>query len=188
MKKLVLLFALLGVISLNVNAQSCPYANKANSEKVAANLVSADEAAAVDANIQKRVCQKSGTVSYVRKNVCSTSGKVSYADVEYCTKSGKFVNVSPKDADGMGMSAQTVATGSGNGATVKKGCCASGAKASCSKSAAKGAGASASATTVSGSGSTTAKKACCAKGKSCTKAAKASNTMAPAKTKLVKGE
>lgn len=186
MKKIVLLFALLGVISLNVNAQSCPYSAKAKGEKVAASAVTVDAALAAETNVQKRVCAKSGSVSYVRKDVCQKSGKVSYADVEFCSKSGKFVNVSPS-GNAEVMSAKTV---SGGATTAKKGCCAGKKAASCSSKAA-GAGASNGVKVKTVSGSTTAKKACCAgkKASSCSKSAKASSTeMAPAKTKLVKAE
>lgn len=191
MKKIVLLFALLGVVSLTVNAQSCPYSK--NAAKTAVSAVSVDDAAAADVNIQKRVCQKSGTVSYMRKDVCQKSGKVSFAEVEYCTKSGKFVNVSPKDGlgDGATMSAKTVA-GEGSTTAKKAGCtaaqkaaCAS-KKASCSKKG--GASSAAVSTSVSGSGATPAKKACCASKKaSCSKSAKVSNsTTEAAPAKLIK--
>lgn len=178
MKKIVLLFALLGVIGLNVNAQSCPYSSKAKAgEKVAASAVTVDAALAAETNVQKRVCAKSGTVSYVRKDVCQKSGKVSYSDVEFCSKSGKFVNVSPS---GMRDGASVKAV---SGGATKKGCSAS-KKASCSK----GAGAAANAKTVSG-GAATAKKGCCASKKaSCSKSVKAGSTEMAPKTKLVKAE
>ncbi len=123
MKKLVLLFALLGVVSFTVNAQSCPYSAKAGTAKVvdADNThEAATKLASMDENIEQRVCSKSGTVSFVRKSVCSQSGKVSYANVEYCSKSQKFVNVSPKTGAG-DMKAKTV-SGTAKGKSCAKSC------------------------------------------------------------------
>ncbi|MEL6635735.1 MAG: hypothetical protein AAFW73_08575 [Bacteroidota bacterium] len=129
MKKIVLLFALLGVVSLTANAQ-CPYSAKASTAKVA-DADNATEAAAhlaaMDENIEKRVCSTSGNVSYVRKSVCTQSGKVSYANVEYCTKSQKFVNVSP--SGGADVQAKTV-SGTAKGKSCAKSCAKS-----CTKSA-----------------------------------------------------
>ena len=98
MKKVFLLFAFFGALCLTtVEAQkSCSKAMSAKNGKTC--CVVAAKAASLDNSIEKRVCSKSGTVSYVKKNVCSVSGKVSYADVEYCIKSSKFVNVSPSAA------------------------------------------------------------------------------------------
>lgn len=53
------------------------------------------KAAALDANIIKKVDTKTGEVSYLRKTKCDYTGKVSYANVEYCSRTGKFVNVAP---------------------------------------------------------------------------------------------
>ena len=95
MKKLFLLMAFVGACCFTMEAQkSCSKATAAKGEKVCA-VTAAAKAAILDTSIEKRVCSKSGSVSYVRKNVCSASGKVSFTDVEYCTKSSKFVNMSP---------------------------------------------------------------------------------------------
>jgi len=151
MKKFVLLFALLGVVSFSVNAQSCSHAAKAKAgtakvaEDGAASAEVAAKMAALDENVEQRVCSTSGSVSYVRKNVCAASGKVSYSKVEYCTKSNKFVNVSPSAAGAGETTAKNVVNMTGStkakagcskSAAAKAGCCSkSAAKASCSKSA-----------------------------------------------------
>ena len=59
-----------------------------------------------DASIEKKVCEKSGKVSYMRKATCAKSGKTSMTPVMYDATSKKFVNVSP---EGGGASSQLVA-------------------------------------------------------------------------------
>ena len=86
----------------------------------------ATAAAESDETIEKRVCAKSGAVSFTKKHTCPASGKVSYTDVEYCAKSQKFVNVSPKDAEATKVNMQE------GEAAPKKACSASAAK-KCSK-------------------------------------------------------
>jgi len=99
MKKFLLFFAVFGLLSLtNATAQkTCTAAKSAKNEKVCTKTAAA-KLASMDASIEKRVCEKSGSVSYVRKNVCSASGNVSFKNVEYCSKSGQFVNISPSKA------------------------------------------------------------------------------------------
>gem|GEM_PF-753606 len=71
-----------------------------------------------DANIESKVCEKSGKVSYYSKKTCAKSGKVSMTPVKYCSDSKKFVNVSPEGE------AKSTLTGNG-----MKACCASAKKA-----------------------------------------------------------
>ncbi len=164
MKKFLLFFALLGFVSVStVSAQKSCTAKKMAGEKVCTKSAAA-KLASIDNSIESRVCEKSGSVSYVRKDVCSASGKVSFQDVEFCSKSGKFVNLSPSK----GMTKKACTKG----------------KAACTKKAATG-----SAMKVSqGQASAGAKKACCKKGAktSCTKGAKASTNAV--KAKMVKNE
>lgn len=99
MKQFLLLFAFIACGTIAAQAQ-CGHAAKTSSAAVETAAVDNNVVLAAleaDDSVEKRVCAKSGTVSYARKSVCATSGKVSYSDVEYCTKSAKFVNVSPSE-------------------------------------------------------------------------------------------
>ena len=78
---------------------------------------SAEKAALKDDMIEKKVCEKSGKVSYQRKNVDATSGQVSYTEVAYNEASGSFVDVEEEVKAPMGCSK-----------SKKKGCCAKGSK------------------------------------------------------------
>jgi len=138
MKKLFMLFAIMSMVGVaSVSAQSC---TKSKAECTAA----ASKAASLTADVEKKVCEKSGKVSFVRKSVCEKSGKASYANVEYNTATKKFVNISPssekatKAASCTGKSKASAAKGKATAASAKSG-------ASCAKGKATG--------------------ACCAKGK-----------------------
>lgn len=138
MKKLFFLFAFLGLVSIATNAQttkkSCNPAacTKAKDGKTCS---SKTDAAAIkmadsDASIEKKVCPKSGKVSFVRKSICPNTKKVSYTDVEYCSKSEKFVNVSPKSSVKEAAVKTACDTQKSKGTATAE-------KASCSKGAAK---------------------------------------------------
>ncbi|MCB0703789.1 MAG: hypothetical protein KDC34_00705 [Saprospiraceae bacterium] len=130
MKKLMLLFALAGFFSLNMEAQTCSHAkadaDKASIEKQAAEAAAV--AATEDASIQARTSAATGQVSYVRTVMNTETGTTTFQEVEYCTRSGKFVNVSPseKKACTAGKSSCAGATATG---TKAAGCCSSGAQA-----------------------------------------------------------
>lgn len=126
MKRLVLLFALLGFVAASsVQAQNCSHAKKtATAAAVSDDDSGAAKAALLDNSIERQVCEKSGKVSYYRKDVCEKSGKVSLTEVQYDTPSGKFVNVSPSEKASCNKGGATKV-----GLDGKKGaCCASGAK------------------------------------------------------------
>ncbi len=127
MKKLFMLFAFMGLVSVaSVSAQSCSK-SKANSSTTC--TVAATKAASLDASIEKRVCEKSGKVSFVRKNVCSTSGKTTYTNVEYNTETKKFVNVSPTHTSGKAAGkASTSCSAKAKATSGKTSCCTKGAK------------------------------------------------------------
>ena len=154
MKNLLVLLTLFTFASLSLNAQDETAAENVNAITVSV----AEKAADMDASVEKRVCAKSGKVSFVKKNVCSASGKVSYNDVEFCSKSNAFVNVSPstgkaasctkgkaactKKASGSAMKVSSVE----GEASPKKAACSKSAKAGkacCAGKKAKGASASA---------------------------------------------
>lgn len=122
MKKMFLLLAFFGALSLGAaQAQSC-CASKASAGKTAScstSTAACEKAAAGDASIEKRVNEHSGEVSYVRK--VSNNGQTSFVPVDYDAATGKFVNVAP----------------STSGAAPKAACCSGGAKtgASCSQKA-----------------------------------------------------
>ena len=102
-----------------------------NTEEYQVMMVSATAAAEANENIEKRVCAKSGKVSFAEKSVCPASGKVSYNEVQYCTKSNKFVNVSPSDVQATKVSMEEGTAKKACSAADKKKCaktCASKAK------------------------------------------------------------
>ncbi len=115
MKNLLVLLTLFTFASLSLNAQDA----KMVTEKVSTVAV-ADHAAEMDAAVEKRVCAKSGKVSFVKKSVCAKSGKVSYKDVEYCSKSKAFVNVSPSAAKAASCTKSKAACTKSKAACTKK--------------------------------------------------------------------
>jgi len=64
---------------------------------VASALAAAELAAEGSEHIEKKVCSKSGSISFFKSSTCAKSGKVSKEEVLYDVKSASFVNVSPKD-------------------------------------------------------------------------------------------
>ncbi|NNE28401.1 MAG: hypothetical protein HKN16_02115 [Saprospiraceae bacterium] len=160
MKKVLLMFACLGVFAFGAQAQkaSCTKskASCVKSAKVTGTASIDDavvaKAASLDETVERRVCEKSGSVSYFQNSTCPVSGKVTAKEVSYNTATGKFVNVSP---EAMSKSEKKACSAKGaakkvSGKSAKaccsgaeaKACCAKGAKASkasCSKSAKKAA-------------------------------------------------
>ncbi len=174
MKKFFLLFAVLGLFTFSANAQkkACSMANKASCAKTCTKSKTASVAAntpaailaAQDDSIEKRVCSKSGAVSYVKKNVCSHSGNVSFTDVEYSTETKKFINVSPSDMEVKAAPNAVKTSAAPSCSKSKKASCSS--KASCTKGKTTAVKTSAvKATKVSKV--TTAKKACSKKSAAC---------------------
>lgn len=110
MKKLFMLFAFIGLFgATTVSAQAC-------SKSKAACTAAAAKAASLESDIEKRMSEETGEISYVRKSVCEVSGKTTYMDVAFDEESKKFVNVSPT---------HTV------GNADKKACCSKGKEAAC---------------------------------------------------------
>lgn len=99
MKKLMLL-VILAVATLSVQAQSECASKKASSSTTAIADDAAAQAAALDATIDRRVCDNSGKVSYYKKNVCEKSGKVAFEQVHYDASTSQFVNVGPSQVAG----------------------------------------------------------------------------------------
>lgn len=129
MKKVLFLFAFVGICAFGANAQkkACCAAKGASADKVSCTVsAAAEKAAAEDASIVKQV-SNTGEVSYSRKDVCPTTGKVSFTSVEYCTKDGKFINVSPSEKASCTKGASATKVSS----TEKKACCAGGEKGGC---------------------------------------------------------
>ena len=120
MKKLFLLFALLGAFSLSSSyAQSCSGAKKS----AGCCAMKAAKAASADASIESRTSED-GTVSYVRKETDS-EGNAKFVSVRYDEKEAKFVNVAPQ-----GM-AKKECTAQKSSCAAKKACCSKDAKKSC---------------------------------------------------------
>jgi len=65
--------------------------------KVASAESAAELAAANDENIERKVCDVTGNVSYFKKSTCAYSGTVKMTEVEYDANTSTFVNVSPRD-------------------------------------------------------------------------------------------
>jgi len=125
MKKLFMFIAFLGLVNM-AQAQCTKSAKTASKSACCAKtMATATKVASMDDSIEKKVCEKSGSVSFVKKSVCEKSGNVSYSNVEYCTKSNKFVNVSPSKMDAKAVNASMDA---------KKPACTKAQKAACSKS------------------------------------------------------
>lgn len=144
MKKILFFFAFVLTTGLTANAQcsktaatgqACCASKKtasadakacAGSKVASASAESEVEmAAAANNNIQKRVCETSGKVTYYEKSVCEHSGSVSWNEVQYDTNQKKFTRVA---SAGMERDATT-----GEVKTTGKACCKDGNK-SCSKS------------------------------------------------------
>ena len=99
MKKMMMMFALVGGLAFVGQAQSC-CAGKKSAEGTASCTMSTDaanKAAAGDASIEKRVNPETGAACFVRKTVAQ-DGTASFAEVTYDAAVAKFVNVSPAAA------------------------------------------------------------------------------------------
>lgn len=152
MRKILFLFAFVMATGLTVNAQctksasadkACCASKKtagadakacAGSKVASASMESeADMAAAANENIQKRVCETSGKVTYYEKSVCEHSGSVSWNEVEYNSAQKKFTKVA---SAGMERNATTGEVKSTDKACCKKdgnkACCKEGEKKACS--------------------------------------------------------
>ncbi len=144
MRRFLLLFALVGFVSIGTT-QAQKKACKYSKTSVEASAVDAEafaaKAASLDENIDRKVCEKSGKVSYFQSSTCAKSGATKVSEVQWCTNSNKFVNMSPSSND----------------------------KKSCAKSCAKGAKGKAGCSKGAKATSVSAKKGCCAKG-TCQKA------------------
>ncbi|MFT5801190.1 MAG: hypothetical protein ACI9VN_001399 [Patescibacteria group bacterium] len=129
MKKLFMFIAFLGLVNM-AQAQCAKTASK--SACCAKTMATATKVASLDGSIEKKVCEKSGSVSFVKKSVCEKSGNVSFSNVEYCTKSNKFVNVSPSSMNAKAVNASMDAKAKPACSKSKAACSKS--KAACSKS------------------------------------------------------
>ncbi|MBR9921866.1 MAG: hypothetical protein GYB31_13580 [Bacteroidetes bacterium] len=149
MKRFILLFALAGFFSINMQAQ-CSHA-KAADEKASTEAEAAEAAAlaaADDATIQARKSASTGEVSYVRTVSNTETGTTSFEEVEYCTKSNKFVAV--KASEMKSCSKSKASCSSATAGAKKAGCCSAGAAAGCCSSKAKAADAKAAAPATQG--------------------------------------
>ncbi len=193
MKKVFLLFSFLGLFAFVSNAQVCPHANKAkaaNHGQCPFAKTSAAKVAALDYNIQEKICSKTGEICYVKREVNCKTGKVSFTNVEYSAETGKFINVSPQSqktcTKGVGAKATRVSNPS------KANHCTAAQKAACAAHPGCQAG-GAKATRVSNPSKsfhcTAAQKAACAAHPGCQGAgAKASNNSASNNVKLVSND
>lgn len=135
MKRISVLLAFAMLLGFGLQAQSdCGHKKSADKAEISRTATAVDQntieaavkLASLDENIEQRVNDENGEVTFVRKKTCAHSGKVSFVNVAYDAESAQFVNVSPKDMN-----------------SGKKGCCAAGAKAGkgcCAKKASAGEG------------------------------------------------
>ncbi len=143
MKKLFMLFAIMSLVAVaSVDAQTCSKSKASCSKTSAECTAAAAKMASLDADIEKRVCEDSGKISFVRKGVCAVSGKTEYTNVEFDADTKKFVNVSPTHTSGKAVkagasccagkakatSAKTVSATKSCSKGEKAACCASKAK------------------------------------------------------------
>lgn len=132
MKKVLMLFACLSVFALSASAQKACSKSKASCAKTCTKSKSMTQAAAsvddavvakaasMTEGIERKVCAKSGTVSYHQSYKCSETGKMTSKEVMYDAASAKFVNVSPSD-----MKATAKAGKKACSPAAGKACCAS---------------------------------------------------------------
>lgn len=99
---------------------------------VASALAAAELAADNNEHVEKKVCSKSGSISFFKSSTCAVSGKVSKEEVLYDVKSASFVNVSPKDMIS-DNEAQIIKTSKEEAGTKAKTCAKSGKKCCASK-------------------------------------------------------
>lgn len=166
MRRYLLLFAVVCFAGLGTANAQCTKSKKAACAKKSVQATSNDvetfamNAALEDETVDRKVCAKSGKVSYHQSSTCAKSGAVSVNEVKWCTNSNKFVNMSPSAATGKSCakSAKSCAKGAKG-----KACCAGAAKAGCC---AKKGAAGASAVKAS---NVSEKKACTKGAKKCSK-------------------
>ncbi|MBP8724611.1 MAG: hypothetical protein KBF37_02690 [Saprospiraceae bacterium] len=130
MKKTILLFAF-GMFAFagSVAAQCSHGAKAAESKTCVKPSEAALKAASTDANIETKVCEKSGSVCFKRKTV-GTDGTASYEEVRYDEATAQFVALSQEDASASGVEKKSCSSkGSGKSCCSSKGkgksCCAS---------------------------------------------------------------
>ena len=130
MKKLVLFFGLsMLFVSANAIAQSCSHGSKsAEAKSCVKPSEAAMKAASMDASIETKVCEKSGSVCFLKKST-DASGNVSKSEVRYDEASAQFVALST-EADASAKS--------GKSCSSSKACCSKGAKAGKACCASKG--------------------------------------------------
>lgn len=109
---------------------TCIIMEEGSETSVASAMAAADLAATNDEHIEKRVCSKSGSISFFKSSTCAKSGKVSKDEVLYDVKSSSFVNVSPSDMisdqEAQIIKTSDKATGKAKTCSKKgKACCAS---------------------------------------------------------------
>ncbi|MEZ4911680.1 MAG: hypothetical protein R2774_12575 [Saprospiraceae bacterium] len=106
-------FVLLGAMTANAQcsksaSKACCASKKSTSTSattstdatsVASYVMEADKAAEGNVNIEKRVCEKSGSVSYFEKSVCPDSGNVSWNEVKYDLDKKSFTRVASASMD-----------------------------------------------------------------------------------------
>ncbi|MBK7410297.1 MAG: hypothetical protein IPL49_07625 [Saprospirales bacterium] len=127
MKRILLVFALIGFASFAVQAQSCCDKGAKGTSSAAKSEASCSQSAAVkaaslDDSIEQRVDENSGKVSFVRRTVNASTGEASFIPVEYCSESKAFKTVDSEKASchGDAKASTTSATG------AKAACCADG--------------------------------------------------------------
>jgi len=176
MKRFLLLFAVVCFAGLGTANAQCTKAKKAACAKKSVQATSNDaetfamKAALEDETVERKVCAKSGNVSYHKSSTCAKSGAVSVNQVQWCTKSSKFVNVSPSEGaakpactKGAKKCTKAEKAACAKSAKAGKACCAGAKEAGCC--AKKGA---AGAKAIKAS-NTSAKKACTKGAKKCSK-------------------
>jgi len=94
MKQLFVILLIFAAFSFNATAQT----TKAIAKQQTAVSANAEKVAFANADIIKRVDEKTGAVSFVRKEVCEKSGNVSYKAVIFNEETGTFVDAPEKAA------------------------------------------------------------------------------------------
>ncbi|MCB9309900.1 MAG: hypothetical protein H6567_07585 [Lewinellaceae bacterium] len=150
MKQFLFLLSFIVLGAMTANAQCTKSASKACCAKksasanasadatdVAAYVMAADKAAEGNENIEKRVCEKSGNVSYYEKSVCPMSGNVSWNEVKFDSQTSTFTRVASASMEKEMEEAPAATTKACAGQKDGKACSKKDGKACCKKDGAK---------------------------------------------------
>ncbi|MBK8449245.1 MAG: hypothetical protein WAR77_02660 [Saprospiraceae bacterium] len=124
MKKLILFIGFgLFLTSQNTFAQTCAHGTKsADAKSCVKPTEAALKAAKMDASIETKVCEKSGSVCFIRKSV-GADGASTSTEVKYDEATASFVNIPAGSGSGNGKSCSSSKACCAKGSASGKACC-----------------------------------------------------------------